>query len=128
MKKVRGRAGADSASNPITASAYYLQTITCKHPVESQQYDRPQRSHQDQPDVEPCNSRAAEKLYDEPSDEGSYYPYYDRDHEAARIPSRHDQLGQHTSDEPYNDPAYDALSAYLTSLGSELNTLGFISS
>src|SRR5215210_2585555 len=39
-------------------------------PVEGQKDDRPQRGHQDRPDVEPRRPGAAEQPHDDPADDG----------------------------------------------------------
>src|SRR5215203_3959541 len=50
-----------------------LGSSTGEHPVDSQHNDRSQRGYQDRPKVESGNPRAADELYNEPSDGGTYH-------------------------------------------------------
>jgi hypothetical protein len=78
-------------------------STACYGPVDRKEYDRADGGDYDGPD------RAATADTDEAGEkaanQGSRYPEYDRDENAARIVTRHDQLGERTRDQTDDDPA-----------------------
>jgi hypothetical protein len=75
----------------------------CDGPVDRKEYDRTDGSYYDGPD------KAATADTDEAGQkatyQGSRYPEYYRDDEAARIVARHNELGERACDPADDDPA-----------------------